>query len=195
MTNDNRFWIGWLDLLALLLQLLSITITCNNSSQLVTLWDMFHFFLDYKHLPLWLTWFWFVSVTSSASLVCWLTLHSWTLKLSYEWTVWLLQYDWPTRMTLCEWIMCPFTTWCWQETEHSPEQFVCCIACIRCHRNMRHFQGNQSVVVSETCLVKRCPAMDYSSFQTFWHTRNRNVFSKALSNNGLYRLPGIMLQY
>jgi hypothetical protein len=31
MTNNNKFWIGWLDLLALLLQLLLITIDYNSS--------------------------------------------------------------------------------------------------------------------------------------------------------------------
>jgi hypothetical protein len=90
------------------------------------------------------------SATSSASVVLWITLHSWTLftiadfcmtdysstdvcynclatdlhewRLSYEWLCWWLQYDWTELPNEL-----PSITWCGPETEHSPERFVCCI--------------------------------------------------------------------
>jgi hypothetical protein len=50
VTNDKCFWIGRLDLLALLLQLHLIILTYNNS-QSVTTSGSFRFLLDYKRLP------------------------------------------------------------------------------------------------------------------------------------------------
>jgi hypothetical protein len=55
VTNNNGFWIGWLDLLALLLQLPLITIT-YNSSQSVTVYDSFHSFLDHERLLIHCDW-------------------------------------------------------------------------------------------------------------------------------------------
>jgi hypothetical protein len=81
MTNNNGFWIGWLDLLALLLHLLLITID-YDSSQSVTAQDSLHSLLDYECLlfhcdDLALI---YESATSSPSVVRWLALHSWTLN-------------------------------------------------------------------------------------------------------------------
>jgi hypothetical protein len=49
VTNNNGFWIGWLDLLALLLQPLLITIS-YNSSQSMTGQDSLHSLLNYECL-------------------------------------------------------------------------------------------------------------------------------------------------
>jgi hypothetical protein len=49
VSNNNGFWIGWLDLLALLLQLHLITIN-YNSSQSMTPKDSLHSFMDYECL-------------------------------------------------------------------------------------------------------------------------------------------------
>jgi hypothetical protein len=72
VTNNNGFWIGWSNLLALLLQLQSIITArnrfipyCTTSVFSSTVTDLV---LIYE------------SVTSSASVVRWLTLHSWTLN-------------------------------------------------------------------------------------------------------------------
>jgi hypothetical protein len=78
VTKNNGFWIGWSDLLALLLQVQSI-ITDHN-----------HWVLKTRSIPCWTTSVFssavtdlvliYESVTSSASVVRWLTLHSWTLN-------------------------------------------------------------------------------------------------------------------
>jgi hypothetical protein len=81
VTNSNGFWIGWLDLLTLLLQLFLITINYNNSHQ----WRS-----KTRSIPSWTTSVFsstvtdlvliYESVTSPVSVVRWLTLHSWTLN-------------------------------------------------------------------------------------------------------------------
>jgi hypothetical protein len=53
--NKNGFWIVWLDLLALLLQLLLITIN-YNSSQLMTTLGSLHSLLDYECLLFYCDW-------------------------------------------------------------------------------------------------------------------------------------------
>jgi hypothetical protein len=78
VTNNNGFWIGWFNLLALLLQLQSI-VTAHNQWLLKT-----------RSIPYWTTSVFsstvtdlvliYESITSSASVVRWLTLHSWTLN-------------------------------------------------------------------------------------------------------------------
>jgi hypothetical protein len=73
VTNNNAFWIGWLDLLAP-----SITITLNYSQleqpkSMTTLDSPHSAGLLVFYLPLCLI---YQSVTSSASVVRWLTLHS-----------------------------------------------------------------------------------------------------------------------
>jgi hypothetical protein len=99
VTNNNGFWIGRLDLLALLLQLLLITITYNSSQSLaktfsIPSWTTRVFSSTVTDLVLI-----YESVTSSASVVRWLTLHSWTLsslKNESSFTaddLWMNQYD------------------------------------------------------------------------------------------------------
>jgi hypothetical protein len=83
VTNNNGFCIGWLDLLALLLQ--PLLIINYNSSQSMTVQD--------SYIPYWITSVFpsavtdlvliYESVTSSAFVVHWLTLDGWTLN-SYE---------------------------------------------------------------------------------------------------------------
>jgi hypothetical protein len=109
VTNSNRFRIGWLDLLELLLQSLLIKITKVHNRWLpktrsIPYWTTSVFSSIMTDLVLI-----YESVTSSVSVVPWLTLHSWTLnhncnltdlsrmtpwRLTYEWTGWQLQYDW-----------------------------------------------------------------------------------------------------
>jgi hypothetical protein len=76
VTNNNGFWIGWLDLLALRLQLQSI-ITAHNQwlskTRSIPYWTT----SDFCMIDLVLI---YESVTASASLVRWFTLHNWTLK-------------------------------------------------------------------------------------------------------------------
>jgi hypothetical protein len=84
VTNNNGFWVRWLDLLALLLQL-KLSITAHN-----------HWLSKTRSIPYWTTSVLFStdlvliyeSVTSSASVVRWLTLHSGTLISAYplNWT-------------------------------------------------------------------------------------------------------------
>jgi hypothetical protein len=79
VTYNKGFWIGWLHLLAFLLQLLLFKIDYNNS-QSVTVKD-FPFLPGLRTSSIVtdfvLIYEWF---TSSASVVCWLKLHSWTLN-------------------------------------------------------------------------------------------------------------------
>jgi hypothetical protein len=89
LTNNNGFWIGWLDLLALLLQFHLITVTTAHNRWLpktrsISYWTTIFssivtdFVLIYE------------SITSSASIFHWLTLHSWTL---YFWILLRLTHD------------------------------------------------------------------------------------------------------
>jgi hypothetical protein len=55
MTNINGFWIGWLDLFALLLQSLLITIN-YDSLQSMTVCDSLHSLLGYECLPFHCDW-------------------------------------------------------------------------------------------------------------------------------------------
>jgi hypothetical protein len=78
MTNNNGFWIGWLNLLALLLQLQPI-ITAHNKwlpkTWSIPYWTASVFSSTVTDLvPI------YESVTSSASVVRWLALHNWTLN-------------------------------------------------------------------------------------------------------------------
>jgi hypothetical protein len=92
VTNNNGFWIGWLDLLAPSLQSLLNTTNCN-SSQSMTAQDSLH--AD-----------WTASVLSSAWLTSfWFTSHS---LLVYEWTTnhWgQLTYEW-MRQSQCYFTTC-----------------------------------------------------------------------------------------
>jgi hypothetical protein len=78
VTNKNGVWIRWLDLLPSSLKLQSIT-TAHNQ-------DSLHSLLDYECLLFCVTDLVLIyeSVTSSAFVARWLTLHSWTLDDSYE---------------------------------------------------------------------------------------------------------------
>jgi hypothetical protein len=88
VTNSNGFWIGWLDLLALPLQLHSIK-TFHNQWQIKT-----------RSIPYWTTSTFsstltdlvliYESVTSLASIVRWLTLNFWILLRLDVWINWRL---------------------------------------------------------------------------------------------------------
>jgi hypothetical protein len=85
VTNNNGFWITWLDLLALLYnhnQLSQVAINgCLPRPIPYRTTDVFSSTVT--------TWFWFTkAVTSSASVGRWLTLHSWTLN--YRTAFWIL---------------------------------------------------------------------------------------------------------
>jgi hypothetical protein len=75
------------------------TSTINyNNSQLMTVWDSLHSVLDYEYLFFWTAGLVLIheSVTSSASVVRWLTLHSehWTLlRMPNDWTFSRKNYD------------------------------------------------------------------------------------------------------
>jgi hypothetical protein len=87
VTNNNGLWIGWLNLLALLLQLRPIKTAHNqwpSKTHSIPYWTTSVFSFTVTNLILI-----YESVTSSASVVRWLTLHSWTLNCSYEWLKWL----------------------------------------------------------------------------------------------------------
>jgi hypothetical protein len=165
MTNNNGFWIGWLDLLALLLQLQSI-ITAHNRWLPKT-----------RSIPYWTTVFSstvtdliliYKSVTSSASVVCWLTLHSWTL--SHDCNLTDLRMNWLTTPVRPTWMMtllrmpsykpitCPFIPWCGPNREHYLKQFICCILCTRCY--------------GYVFLASFCLAMNYYGFQVSCHNIN-----------------------
>jgi hypothetical protein len=98
MTANNWFWIGWLDLLALLLQL-QPTITAHNQwlfkTRSILYWTTSVYSSTVTDLVLI-----YESVTSSAFVVCWLTLHRWTLNFSRillwlnHWTPLRMPNDW-----------------------------------------------------------------------------------------------------
>jgi hypothetical protein len=78
VTNNNGFWLGWLDLLALLLQLQLIVLASNqwvSKTRPIPHWTTSVFSSTVTDLVLI-----YESLTSSASVVRWLTLHSWTLN-------------------------------------------------------------------------------------------------------------------
>jgi hypothetical protein len=80
MTNNNGFWIWWLDLLALLLQLQSII----NSSQSMTVSDSLHSLLDYEHLPFCATDL--VLIYESLRMIDeWRHTCDWIIELDYQW--------------------------------------------------------------------------------------------------------------
>jgi hypothetical protein len=82
VTNNNGFWNWWLNLLALLLPLQSIMTAHNQwlpKNRSIPHWTRGVFSSTVTDLVLI-----YESVTSSASVVRWLTLHSWTL------TFWIL---------------------------------------------------------------------------------------------------------
>jgi hypothetical protein len=80
------------------------------------------------------------SVNSSASVARWLTLRSWKLIfciLFYcDWRLTTDLHDVCLTNAFCDWITCPFITWCGPEIEHSPVRFVCCNPRISCHGNV-----------------------------------------------------------
>jgi hypothetical protein len=108
MTNNNGFWFGWLDLLTPSLQLQPI-ITAHNQwlfkTHSVSYWTTSVFSSAVTDLVLI-----YESVTSSASVVRWLTLHSWTLSFCIllrlnDWThEWLNEFwVWVTlRLTVSQ---------------------------------------------------------------------------------------------
>jgi hypothetical protein len=79
VTNNNGFWIGWLGLLILLLQLKLIIAVRNrwlSKTPSIPSWTTNVCSSTVTHLVLF-----YEFVTSSASVVSWLTLHSWTLNI------------------------------------------------------------------------------------------------------------------
>jgi hypothetical protein len=102
MTKNSGLWIGWLALLALLLQLKPI-ITAHKQwlpkTRSVPYWTTCVFSSTVIDLVLI-----YESVTSSASIVRWLTLHSWTLNYRTVFSVllcpndlWLTKDEWRTK--------------------------------------------------------------------------------------------------
>jgi hypothetical protein len=78
VTNNNGFWIGWLDLLALLLELQSIIKAHNqwhSKTRSIPYWTTSVFSSTVTGLVLI-----YESVASWTSVFRWLTLHSWTLN-------------------------------------------------------------------------------------------------------------------
>jgi hypothetical protein len=75
VTNNNGFWIGWLDSLALLLQLQSAHNRWLSKTRSIPYWTTSVFSSTVTDLVLI-----YESVTSSAFVVRWLTLRSWTLN-------------------------------------------------------------------------------------------------------------------
>jgi hypothetical protein len=78
VTNNNGFWIRWLDLLTPFLQLQSIMTAHNlwlSETRSIPHWTASVFFSAVSDSVLI-----YESVTSSVSAVRWLTLHSWTLN-------------------------------------------------------------------------------------------------------------------
>jgi hypothetical protein len=163
VTNSNGLWIEWLDLLALLLQLLWITMT-YNSSQSVNAHDSLHSFLDYERLLFYCDCFGSdLQVGHFFSFRCPLakTPH---LKLSNNWIIseWRLSYEWPhlplsdglwmnwltTPVRLTRSTKCPsFITSDEPKRDHYLQQFV--------------YWAVSSVAMG-MCLPSRCLAMHYS---------------------------------
>jgi hypothetical protein len=78
VTNNCGFWIGWLDLLPQSLELKSITTVhnqCLPKTGAIPYWTTSVFSSTVTDLALI-----YESVTSSASVIRWWTLHSWTLN-------------------------------------------------------------------------------------------------------------------
>jgi hypothetical protein len=134
VTNNNGFWIEWLNLLALLLQI-QPTITAHNQwlskTRSIPYWTASVFSFAVTDLVLI-----YESVTSSASIVRWLTLHSWTLN----------------SLTNSEWLISPELNYLPGEPNirKSPCLTVLLLFCF-------------VFVSTGTCLPNRCQAMDYSA--------------------------------
>jgi hypothetical protein len=101
VTNNNGFWIRWLNLLALILQSLLIILTYNNLRSM-TVYDLIQSLLDYERLLFYCDWHGSdLRIGHFFSFRCPLVN---TPQLSYEWTGWRLQYD------SIEWSQSYFTT-------------------------------------------------------------------------------------
>jgi hypothetical protein len=105
VTNNNGFWIRWLDLLALLLQLKSLWAAHNQwllKTRSVPYWTTSVFSSTVTDLVLI-----YELVTSSASVVHWLTLYRWTLdfsRMTYDWIIELSWTELNSRMTVPLWL-------------------------------------------------------------------------------------------
>jgi hypothetical protein len=126
VTNNNGFWIWWLDLSVLLLQLQSIIIAHNqwlSKTCSVPYWTTSVFSSTVTDLVLI-----YESVTSSASVVRWLILHRWTLKWTIE-PISELSYDWTKRFhELTNELS--FITRGEPKRDHHLEMFVCYYLCL-----------------------------------------------------------------
>jgi hypothetical protein len=194
VTNNNGFWIGWLDLLALLLQLLLIKsiITAHNrwlpKIRSIPYWTTSVFFYSFSSVVTDLVLI-YESVPSSASVVRWITLHSWTLN--HDWTTTTNQWGLHSDSELsCEWmtsesITCPpFIPRCEPNTEHYLQQFtlfrVYPLLCRRVNSVAMDVYSGVYSVISGTCLQSRCLAVVICV--TIWNTdgmtigrRERNI--------------------
>jgi hypothetical protein len=132
VTSINGFWIGWFDLLALLLQLFLITIN-NNSSKSVTAEGSPHSLLDYECLLFHCDWLGSdLRVDHFFSFRCPLVnTPQLNTQLSYERTGWRPQCDCHTN---AEWTLLYNSS---RTDERPPPPTVRVLVCfIRCHGNV-----------------------------------------------------------
>jgi hypothetical protein len=116
VTNNNELCIGWLDLLAVLLQLQSIIIAHNKAGS-IPYWTTSVFSYSVTDLVLI-----YESVASSVSLVRWLTLHSRTPNHDWKLTDFPCTTQW---RFICESITCPpFIPLCEPNVEPYIQQFT-----------------------------------------------------------------------
>jgi hypothetical protein len=154
VTNNNGFWIGWLDLLELLWQLLLISINYNSSNRWLSTtcpipsWTTSAFSSTVTDLILI-----YDSVTSSVSVVRCLTLHSWapnSLTNKSAFTNDRLKNELVDYSSTNESINYVSSFYNSERTEGRPSP-----------RTVRLLL--RLFVVTGKCLLNRCLAMDYSA--------------------------------
>jgi hypothetical protein len=150
LTNNYGLWIGWLDLLALLLQLLLITVNCNNSHQLLYKTCSFPSWTTSVFLLLLLTWLWFTNRPFFSFRCPLVNTPQLNTQSRLTWTTIVLRINWlTTPVRLNQWTTCPpFITPCEPKIEHYLQQIV---------------YWSVWSVVTEMCLPNRCLAKDYSA--------------------------------
>jgi hypothetical protein len=172
VNKNSGFGIGWLDFLALLLQLHLITsfITAHNrwlsETRSISSWTTTVFSSVVTYLVLI-----YESVTSSVSTVRWLTLHNWTLNFLTNESSRLTT---PLQINFSFTNELPFTS-AFEPKSNTVLNSSTVVFCI--------------FVATGICLPNRCLAMEYFGFQAFWHTRCLgNMLRKVLSSNGLFQV-------
>jgi hypothetical protein len=165
--------IAWLIITGSELDLLTLLYNYNQLQQL-------HSLLDYECLLFCVTDLVLIyeSVTSSSSVVLWLTLHSWTLnfwillRLNY-WT----NYEWTELNWTLETITCPFVLWA-DRTETIISNISSTITCLLVtdtwfseplSRNGRLWFLQAYPLPRIYSSASRCLAIDYSGFQASCH--------------------------